>query len=107
MQTIYQSAGAIAYTEAATISGPDGLDVSTAAVEVTLLPSYVPTPPATGVTWRSPEISTAAAPNRLVQLLIGGSFKPTPGYYRLWARVINASPTLPVFTIAGGWLRIV
>ena len=79
-QTINVTAGAVEYTYPLTITETTGKDISADAIQLSL-----GTDTAVG-TWYAPDTdpTQAVTYQRVVQLLVGGSFVPAVGTYWLW-----------------------
>lgn len=90
-QQIALSLGATEYTWPLTITDVNGKDISAATIELSLGSSIAPG------TWSTPDVDPAQTvkSQRVVQLLVGGSFKPPAGSYWLWSRVTDTPEIAP------------
>lgn len=94
-QTIFVTAGDPEYTLPVTVTEVNGKDISGDVVALGLSSSQQSPP----TVWLAPDLDTSPAVNvRVVQLLVGVAFTPTPGTYYVWYRVIDTPEKPPRFT---------
>lgn len=88
-QTIYVSSGSVRYTLPVTITELDNKDISGDPIYCSL-----GTPDAAG-TFVVPDLISRPSSNSVTfKLLVGGSYKPTAGYYIMWCKVTD-NPEIP------------
>lgn len=90
-QTINLTVGAIEYTLPIAISETAGKDISDDTILMSLGTWTAPG------AWLVPDLDPAQAVDsqRVVQLLIGATFKPVAGTYYLWTRVADLPELVP------------
>ena len=90
-QTIAVSLGAVEYTWPLTITEATGKDISADTVRLALGGYTAPG------TWQAPDVDTpqAVKSQRVVQMLIGSTLKPTAGDYWLWFQITDTPEIAP------------
>lgn len=90
-QTIDLSAGAVEYTFPLVIQEQNGKDISADTITLSLGTYDAPGD------WQTPDTDPPqdTTSQRVVQLLVGATLKPSPGTYYLWSSVSDSPEQVP------------